>query len=111
MHDNKYIKNKIKIYNVKINTNFHDNKIAQDNEFCVCLSVILLDSVDIVDKKYYPHIKIFLEEYKYAVKKKKIINAINEELNLDGSNNDESDKDQDYISDDFLIVMDLIVYD
>ena len=109
MYDNKHIKNKIKISNVKINTNFHDNKIPQDNEFCVCLSVILLDSVDIVDKKYYP--QIFLEEYKYAVKKKKIINAINEELNLDDSNNDESDEDQDYISDDFLIVMDLIVYD
>ena len=34
-----------------------------------------------VDEKYYP--QKFLEEYKYAVKKKKI-NAINKELNLDG---------------------------
>ena len=36
--------------------------------------------------------KYFQENVKYAVKKKNIINAINKELNLDESNDDESDK-------------------
>ena len=36
---------------------------------------------------------IFLEECKYVIKKKKIINSINEELNLDESE-DESDDDK-----------------
>ena len=42
-------------------------------------------------KKYYP--QILLEECKYALKKKKIINAINNELKLDESD-DESDNDK-----------------
>ena len=43
------------------------------------------------DKKYYP--QIFLEECKYAVIKKRIMNTINEELNLNESD-DESDNDK-----------------
>ena len=91
MYGKKYIKTKIKIYNDKINTNFHGSKVLQDNEYCACLSLILLDSVAIVDKKYYP--RIFLEECKYEVKKKKIINSINKELNLHESDaeSDESE--------------------
>ena len=69
VRDNKYFKIKIKIYNNRINTNFHSNEIPEDNECCAFLSVILLDSVVIVNKKYYP--QIFLEECKYAVKEKK----------------------------------------
>ena len=50
------------------------------------------------NEKYYP--QIFLEECKYgvAVKKEKIINYINEELNLDESD-DESDNDKSNESD------------
>ena len=48
-------------------------------ELYTCLSVILLDSIFVnSDNSYYP--QIFLEECKYAVKKKKIINTIIEEL-------------------------------
>ena len=96
MRDNKYFKIKIKIYNNRINTNFHSNEIPGDNECCAFLSVILLDSVVIVNKKYYP--QIFLEECKYAVKEKKIINSINEEMNLNESDN-ESDDDKSNESD------------
>ena len=91
VYDNKYIKTKIKIYNNKINTNFQGNKIPEDNECCACLFVILSDSIINVDEKLYP--QIFLEECKYVIKKKKIINSINEELNLDEPE-DESDDDK-----------------
>ena len=45
MYINKYIKTKIKIYNDKVYTNFQHNKIPKNNEYCVCLSVILLDCI------------------------------------------------------------------
>ena len=70
MCNDEYIKTKTKIYNDKVYTNFQHNKIPKDNEYCTCLSVILLDSVFVnSDKEYYP--QIFLEECKYAIKNKK----------------------------------------
>ena len=66
VYNDKYIKTKIKIYNNRVYTNFQHNKIPKDNEYCACLSVILLDSVFVnPDKEHYP--QIFLEEYKYAI--------------------------------------------
>ena len=93
MYNDKYIKTKIKIYN-DVYTNFQYNKIPKDNEYCICLSAILLDSIFVnSDKEYYP--QIFLEECKYAIKKKKIMNTINEELELSESD-DEFDKFDEY---------------
>ena len=71
--------------------------MPEDNECCACLSVILLDSVVIVDKKYYS--QIFLKECKYGVKKKKIINSNNEKLNLNESDDDESEDNKSNESD------------
>ena len=51
---------------------------------------LLLDSIINVDEKYYQ--QIFLEKCEYVVKKEKIINSINEELNLDKSDS-ESDNE------------------
>ena len=67
-----------------------------DSECCTCLSVILLHSVVKTNKDYYP--QIFLEECKYAIKKKKIMNSINEGLNLDEPS-DEPDDDNSNESD------------
>ena len=73
MYDDKDIKTRIKIYNDRVYTNFQHNKIPKDNEYCACLSVILLDSIFVnSNKEYYP--QIFLEECKYAIKDEKIIN-------------------------------------
>ena len=70
VYNDKYIKAKLKIYNNKVHTNFQYNKIPKDNEYCACLSAILLDSIFVnSDKEYYP--QILLEECKYAIKNKK----------------------------------------
>ena len=70
VYNDKYIKTKIKIYNDKIYTYFQHDKIPKDNEYCTCLSVVLLDSIFVnSNKKYYP--QIFLEECKYSIKNKK----------------------------------------
>ena len=45
MYNDKYIKTRVKIYNDRVYTNFQHNKIPKDNEYCACLSVILLDSI------------------------------------------------------------------
>ena len=45
VYNEKYIKTKIKVYNSKVKTNFHGNKIPNASLEHVCLSVILLDSV------------------------------------------------------------------
>ena len=75
MYNDKYIKTKIKTYN------FQHKKKSKDNEYFACLSIILLDSIFVdSDKEYYP--QILLEECKYIIKNKKIVNTINENLEL-----------------------------
>ena len=66
----KYLKVKIKSYNGKINTNFHNSKIPREGSQFICLSVILTDTVFRTSKNYYP--QVFLEECKYVIKEKKI---------------------------------------
>ena len=42
VYNEKYLKAKIKSYNTKINTNFHNSKIPKEYPHCICLSVILI---------------------------------------------------------------------
>ena len=92
VYNDKYIKTKIKIYDNRVYTNFQNNKIPKDNEYCLCLSVILLDSIFVnSDKEYYP--QIFLEEFKYMIKDRKIINTINDDLELTESNKSDDEFD------------------
>ena len=84
-HD-KYIKTKIKTYAGSIITNFHNKKMPKEKAPCKCLSIIMIDSVITVNKKYYP--QTFSEECKYIREKIKIENYINDDLE-----NSESDSD------------------
>ena len=87
VYNNKYIKTKIKIYNDKVYTNFQYNKIPKDDECCACLSVILLDSIFVNSNKDC-YLQIFLEERKYAIKDRKIVNTITEDLRLNKSDDE-----------------------
>ena len=54
-NNDKYIKTKIKSYgDKKKNTNFHGGKIPIENTSYKCFSLIILDSVIRVNKKYCP---------------------------------------------------------
>ena len=55
----------------------------------------MLDSVIRVNKNYYP--QTLLEEYKYVIRKNKMENLINDDLDL--SSSDESDSESDNGSD------------
>ena len=67
--DDKYVKTKIKSYEDKVNTNFQGKRVSKQNILYKCLSMIMLDSVIRVNKKYYP--QTLLEECKYEIKKLK----------------------------------------
>ena len=45
VYNEKYLKTKIKSYEWKINPHFRNDKIPEEGSQCVCLSVILTDSV------------------------------------------------------------------
>ena len=64
-YNDKYIKTKTKSY--KINTNFRGNEIPKGSAWYKSLSLILLGSDIIANKKYHP--QAFLEECKYIVTK------------------------------------------
>ena len=88
-NNNKSTWAKIKLYGDKINTNFQDKKIPNENESYECLSLIMLDSVIRANKKYYP--QTLLEERKYEIKKNRVENLANNDL--DPSSFDESDNE------------------
>ena len=91
----KYIKAKIKMYGDRVNTNFQGKKVPKENASYKCLSLIMLDSVIRVNKKYYP--QTLLEGCKYVIRKNKMENLINDDLDL--SLSDESDNKFDNESD------------
>ena len=93
--NDKYIKTKIKMYEDRVNTNFQGKEVPKEDASYKCLSLIELEPVIRVSKKYYP--QTLLEECKYVIRKNKIENLINDNLNLNSS--DESDNESDNESD------------
>ena len=79
VYNEKYLKAKIKFCDEKI-TNFHNNKIPKEDSQYIFLSVILIDSVLRTGKNYYP--QVYLEEFKTAVKEKKIPNHIIDNIEI-----------------------------
>ena len=80
IYNNKYINIKIRSYNNDIKTNFHNidnenNRLPEKNELYKCVSLISLDSIIKINKKYYP--QTLLQECVYKVINKKVENIIN----------------------------------
>ena len=88
-----YLKTKIRSYNEKMNTNFHNDKIPKEGSQCISQSVTLIDSVYRKDKDSYP--KVFLEEYKYVVKEEKMskFNTNNIEFSSGDADRENSDEE------------------
>ena len=74
-------------------TNLHNKKMPKEKPPCMCLSIIMLDSVIEANKKYYP--QTFLEECKYVQEKIKTENYIDEDLESGSDSNDETESDTD----------------
>ena len=56
IHDDKYLKTKVKAFNNTINTSFSGDEIPKERIHCICISAICIDSVLRVDKKNYPQV-------------------------------------------------------
>ena len=91
VYNEKYLKAKIKSYNGKINTNFHNHKISKEGSRCICLSVILMNSVSRSGKSYYH--QVFLEQCKYVVKDIKKPEDITDDTEI-FSDSDREDSDE-----------------
>ena len=96
VYNNKYINTKIRSYNNDIKTNFHDidnknNNLPEKNKPYKCMSLISLDSIIKINKKYY--LQTLLQECVYKLIKRKVENIIIN-INLDSSS--ESDNESDY---------------
>ena len=68
------------MYEDKVKTNFQGKEVPKEDASYKCLSLIVLESVIRVSKKYYP--PILLEECKYVIKKNKIENLNHGDLYL-----------------------------
>ena len=96
IYNNKYINTKIRSYNNHIKTNFRNidnknNKLPEKNKLYKCVSLISLDSIIKINKKYYP--QTLLQECVDKLINKKVENIITN-INLDSSS--ESDNELDY---------------
>ena len=93
--NDKYIKTKIKIYDGNVNTNFQDKGMPKEKASYKCLSIIMLDSVVTVNKKYYP--QTLLEKCKYEIKwiidDELQASSSNDEANIISHNDNESESD------------------
>ena len=85
----KYWKTEVREYDGAIKTNFLGNDVPKENMHYTCIACITIDSVMKMDKKNYP--QVYLEEYKYKIKKIQMSTFINTELNLDSESGSESD--------------------
>ena len=62
VHDEKYIKTKVKRFSVMVNTLFLDNKTLSERYHCTCIVAQCIDSILKVDKRN--HSQVYLEQWK-----------------------------------------------
>ena len=79
------------MYENRVHTNLQSKNVSKENASYKCLSLIMLDYVIRVNKKYYR--QTLFEECKYVIRKNKMENFINDDLDL--SSSDESDNESD----------------
>ena len=99
VRDDKYLVAKLRIFN-KINrttfNNNNNNNIPTERDHYICIPAIDIDSVLKIDnKRAYP--QAYLEQCKYKLKKRKIVNYIDDEII-----NEDSDSDIDDAADSHL---------
>ena len=92
VRDDKYLIAKLKIFNGTNRTTFTDNVIPFEKNHYNCIPAIDIDSVLRIDnKRAYP--QAYLEQCKYKLRKRKIVNFIDDEIIDEDSENDSYDSD------------------
>ena len=70
IHDDRYIKTKVKTFGETINTLFSDNKVPKEKNHYICIAANCFDSVLKIERKNHP--QVYLEQCKYQQNKLKI---------------------------------------
>ena len=90
VRDDIYLVTKLKIYNKINRTTFSNNNyIPMERNHYICIPVIDIDSALKIDKRAYP--QAYLEQCKYKLKKRKIVNYVDDEIIDEDSNSDIDD--------------------
>ena len=88
--DDKYLVAKLKIFNKINRTTFNNNNIPIERNHYSCIPAIDIDSVLKIDnKRAYP--QAYLEQCKYKLKKRNIVNYIDDEIIDEDSDSDYND--------------------
>ena len=94
VRDDKYLVAKLKIFNKINRTTFNDdnnkNNIPTERSHYICIPAIHIDSVLKIDNKRAYH-QAYLEQCKYKLKKRKIVNYIDDEIIDEESDSDYND--------------------
>ena len=80
---------KLKIFNKINETTFTNNAIPMEKNNYICIPAIDIDSVLKIYKRLYP--QAYLEQCKYKLKKRNIVNYINDEIIDENSDSDIDD--------------------
>ena len=87
VQDDKYIVAKLKIFNRINRTTFTDNAVPIERNHYTCIPAIDIDSVLKIDnKRTYP--QAYLEQSKYKLKKRRVVNFIDDKIIDEDSEND-----------------------
>ena len=90
VQDDKYLVAKLKIFDRINRTTFNNNNsIPIERNHYICIPAIDIDSVLKIDTRAYP--QAYLEQRKYKLKKRKIVNYIDHEIIDEDSNSDIND--------------------
>ena len=100
VRDDKYLVAKLKIFNKINRTTFYDdsnkNNIPKERSHYICIPAIDIDSVLKIDtKRAYP--QAYLEQCKYKLKKRKIVNYIDDEIIDEDGDSDYNDTVDSYV--------------
>ena len=87
-YDEKYIKAKVREFNGAIKTNHLSGGVPKQNENYTCIACITIDSIMRMEQKNYP--QVYLEEWKYRLKKTKMIKFIEAEIESESESELES---------------------
>ena len=87
VRDDKYIITKLKLFKSINRTTFTDNAMPIEKNLYTCIPAIDIDSVLKIDnKRTYP--QAYLEQCKYKLKKRRVVNFIDDEIIDEDSEND-----------------------
>ena len=89
IYDDKYKKTNVKKFNGVIKTLFPENEIPKERNHYSCNSAICVDFIMKIDKKNYP--QVYLEQRKYKIQKRILVNFFDADLDLNSDDSDDSE--------------------